>query len=96
MNIVKMIRGCIDDFVIKLEAVTERLEAENELASLTSFDIVWALKPTLQDLSSCTGKCYMDYLEEAKQMVLNGTELSDVFYHFDMLLYHAEEGERHE
>ncbi len=96
MNIVKMIQGCIDDLTIKLETVKERMEVENELAALTSFDIVWALKPVLLDLSSHTKKPYMDYLEEVKEMILEGKEVADVFYHYDMLLYRLEEGERHE
>ena len=96
MNIVKKIRGYIDDFRIKLETVSETLEAENELDALMGCDFFYVFKPVLKDLSSCTGKPYGDYLEEVKGMILNGTELVDVLYHFDMLLYHAEEGERHE
>ena len=95
MNFVKMIRGCIDDFRIKLETMPETLEAENELNALVDCDFFFVLKPVLKDLSAHTGKPYMDYLEDAKQMILNGTKLSDVLYHYDMLLYRAEEGERH-
>lgn len=96
MNIVKKISGFIDDFVIKLESVTETLEAEDEFASLASYDFLCVLKPVLKDLSCYTNKSYGDYLEEAKQMILSGTRPSDVLYHFDMLLYDAEEGDRHE
>lgn len=96
MNIVKMIGGYIDDFRIKLEIATETIEAENELASVSSFDFVFVFKSVAENLSRYTGKPYMDYLEEAKQMILSGTGLSDVLYHFDMLLYDAEEGEKHE
>jgi len=95
MNIVKKLRGCIDDFRIKLETVSETLEAENEFAALAGADFLCCVKPVLKDLSNCTGKPYGDYLEEAKEMLLSGTGLPDVLYHFDMLLYDAEEGERH-
>lgn len=94
MNIVKKICGCIDDFRIKLESATDAMEAENELASLASYDFVSCIKPVLKELSEHTGKHYGDYLEETKQMILSGTGLSDVLYHYDMLL-DAEEGEKH-
>lgn len=96
MNIVKKIRGCIDDFRIKLETVAEDLEAENELAALAGYDFLCCIKPVLKDLSACTGKSYGDYLEECKQVLLSGTGFADTLYHFDMLLYDAEEGGRHE
>ena len=96
MNIVKKICGCIDDFRIKLESVSETMEAENELAALASFDFLFCIKPVLKDLSKYTGKPYGDYLEEAKQMILSDTGLSDVLYHFDMLLCDAEEGDGRE
>lgn len=96
MNIVKMIRCCIDDFRIKLETMPETLEAENELNALVDCDFFFVLKPVLKDLSTYTGKPYMDYLEEAKEMILEGKEVADVFYHYDMLLYDAEEGDRNE
>lgn len=96
MNIVKKIRGCIDDFRIKLESVSDTLEAENELAALASYDFLCCIKPVMKELSEHTGKPYGDYLEEAKQMILSGTNLPDTLYHFDMMLCDAEEGDRHE
>lgn len=95
MNIVKKIRGSIDDFRIKLETATDDFEAENEFAALASYDFLCVLKPVLKGLSYYTGKPYGDYLEEAKQMILSDTGLPEVLYHFDMLL-DAKEGERHE
>ena len=96
MNIVKKIRGYIDDLKITLETATELLEAENELCALVGSDFMYCIKPVLKDLSEYTGKPYGDYLEEAKQMILSDTGLSDVLYHFDMLLCDAEEGDGRE
>ena len=70
----------------KLNGITDMLEAENAIACLTSRCFVDALKPTLKELSEWTTRPYKGYLEEAKDMILQGNEEADVLNYFYMKL----------
>lgn len=70
----------------KLNGITDVLEAENDLARLTSRGFVDALKPTLKELSSWTPRPYRGYLEEAKDMILQGNGELYTLDHFDIEL----------
>ena len=70
----------------KLNSITDVLEAENDLAYLTSRRFVQVLKPTLKELSSWTTRPYKGYLEEAKDMILQGNGEMYTMDHFDIEL----------
>lgn len=78
----------LDGFVNgALKTMTEVLEAENALAAVSNYDLVRALRPVAQDLSELTGKRYIDIFDQAKGMILEGKDIPDVLWHFDMMLY---------
>lgn len=77
-----------------LKTLHEITEAENDLAAVSSYDLVHALRPVAQELYEWTGVRYVDRLDQAKKMILEGKEIPDVLYHFDMMLYDLKEGKR--
>ena len=68
-----------------LKTMTEIAEAENALAAASSYDLVHALRPVVQELSEWTGKRCVDYLDQAKEMILEGKDQADVLWHFDSM-----------
>lgn len=70
--------------------MAEVLESENELAKFSSMDFVTVLRPVLRELSSMEvepfSDVYKSYLDDAKLLVLEGWELSDVLNYYDMRL----------
>ena len=69
-----------------LKTMSEIAEAENALAAVSSYDLVHAMRPVAQELSEWTGKRYVDYLDQAKKMILEGKDQADVLWHFDSML----------
>lgn len=69
-----------------LKTMSEIAESENDLAAVSSYDLVHAMRPVAQELSEWTGKCYVDYLKLAKEMILEGKDQADVLWYFDDLL----------
>lgn len=69
-----------------LKAATENVKAENELAAVSSYDLVHALRPVVKELCEWTGKRYDEYLELAKEMILAGKDQADVLWHFSSML----------
>ena len=70
--------------------MAEILESENELAKFSSMDFVTVLRPVLRELSSMKVEpfsvAYKSYLDDAKLLVLEGWDLSDVLNYYDMRL----------
>lgn len=77
-----------------LKTATEIMEHENALAAAGNYDIVWALRPVARELSELTGDRYIDYLDQAREMLLQGKDRADVLYHFDMMLYDMKQGKK--
>lgn len=77
-----------------LKTMTEIMEAENALAAAGNYDIMWALRPVAQELSELTGKRYIDILDQANGMLLEGKDIPDVLCHFDMMLYDLKHGRK--
>ena len=77
-----------------LKTMTEVLEAENALAAVSNYDLVHALRPVARDLSELTGKRYVDILDQAKGMLLEGKDIPDVLHHFDWMLYDLKHGRK--
>lgn len=69
-----------------LKTMTEIAEAENALAAVSSYDLVHALRPVAKELSEWTGKRYVEYLDQAQKMILEGKDQADVLWHFDSML----------
>lgn len=69
-----------------LKVATENLEAENSLAAVSNYDFVLVLRPVASELSEWTGKRYIDYLDQANEMLLEGKDQADVLWHFDSML----------
>lgn len=76
------------DVESRLEAEAQRLEAENELASVAThgFAFVRAFSVIAQKLSEATGKTYSYYLEQAKELLSAGKHDADVLWLFDSML----------
>ena len=77
-------------FSFQLSVMNEELEAENELAAVSNYAFVRALRPVAGELSELSYRTYISYLAEAKEMILSGKEMSAVLYHFDKLLQECE------
>jgi hypothetical protein len=69
-----------------LKTMSEIAEAENALSAVAGYDLVHALRPVAQELSEWTGKRYVDYLDQARKMILEGKDQADVLWHFDSML----------
>ena len=77
-----------------LKTMTEIAEAENALAAFSNYDLVHALRPVAQELSELTVHRYVDILDQAKGMILEGKDIPDVLHHFDMMLYDLKYGRK--
>lgn len=85
----------LDGFVNgALKTMSEVAEAENALAAVSNYDLVHALRPVAQDLSELTVYRYVDILDQAKGMILEGKDIPDVLWHFDMMLYDLKHGRK--
>ena len=77
-----------------LKTATEIMEHESALATAGNYDIVWVLRPVAQELSELTGNRYIDYLDQAREMLIQGKDMAYVLYHFDMMLYDMKQGRK--
>lgn len=77
-----------------LKTITEIAEAENALAAVSDYDVVFALHPVAKELSELTGKRYIDILDQARGMILEGNEIPDVLRHFDIMLDDLKNGKK--
>ena len=85
----------LDGFVNgALKTMTEVLEAENALAAVANDYLVRALRPVASELSELTGNLYVDILDQAKEMFLEGKNTPDVLWHFNMMLYNLKHGRK--
>ena len=76
------------------EALRETKEAENALAAVSNYDVVFVLRPVAKELSEFTVHRYVDILYQARGMLLDGEEIPDVLCHFDMMLYNLKQGRK--
>lgn len=65
----------------------EIMRHENALAVVGNYDVVFALRPVAKELSQLTGNTYVNYLDKAKEMLLEGNDIREVLYHFDIMLH---------
>lgn len=79
---------------VALKTMTEIVEAENALAAVSNCDLVHALRPVAQELSELTEKRYIDILDQAKGLILEGKDIPDVLWHFDRMLYDLKYGRK--
>lgn len=77
-----------------LKTMTEILEAENALAAVANYDLVHALRPVARDLSELTGSRYIDIFDQAKEMIVEGKDIPDVLWNFEMMLYDLKHGRK--
>lgn len=77
-----------------LKTMSEIAEAENALAAVSNYDVVFVLRPVAQELSELTGNRYIDILDQAKEMLLEAKDIPDVLRHFDMMLYDLKHGRK--
>lgn len=77
-----------------LKTINEISVAENTLAAVANYDLVYALRPVAQELSERTGNRYVDIFDQAKKMVLEGKDIPDVLCHFDRMLYDLKHGRK--
>lgn len=88
---VKAIGGFVNGGLITM---TEIAEAENALAAVSNYDVVFVLRPVAKELSELTVHRYVDILDQAKRMILEGKDIPDVLCHFDMMLYDLKHGRK--
>ena len=77
-----------------LKTATEIMEHENALAAVSNYDLVLVLRPVAQELSELTVHRYVDILDQAREMILEGKDIPDVLCHFDMMLYDLKHGRK--
>lgn len=85
-DIEKQLKELSASFDKWLEKWSERWEAENSLASISSYDFVCALRPVAEKISEQTGRLYCDILTDAKKRVLAGQDIAEILWHFDSQL----------
>lgn len=84
-----------DNLVIGMtQGMLEIAEAENALAAVSNYDLVFVLRPVAKELSELTGKRYIDILDQARGMILEGREIPDVLWHFDIMLNDLKHGRK--
>lgn len=88
---VKALGGFVDGGLITM---TEIAEAENALAAVSNHDLVFVLRPVAKELSELTVYRYVDILDQAREMILEGKDIPDVLCHFDMMLYDLKYGRK--
>lgn len=69
----------------------EIMEHENALAVAGNYDVVFALRPVAKELSQLTGNTYVNYLDRAKEMLLEGKDIPEVLCYFDVMLHELKE-----
>lgn len=81
-----------------LKTAAKVAEAENDLAAVSSYDLVHALRPVAWELSRMfmqpNSDTYVDTFHQAKRMILEGKDIPDVLHHFDMKLYDLKYGRK--
>lgn len=82
-SLIKRVPHCIGKGLSNLTYV---LELENKLMGYTSSNFLFAIKPTLKELSSWTSRPYAGYLNEAIDMILEGRGEIETMQHFDIEL----------
>lgn len=75
------------DFCHAVEDFANVAEAENRLAAVSSGAFLRVFTKDAKELSELTGNRYIDYLEQAREMLLEGQSESDVLFHFDCILF---------
>lgn len=85
--VVELIKDMHSDWCRKLELWNETLATENEVMKLSNWAFLDAFKQVGTELSEITGIPYLEYLNKAKEMLLQGISKQDVMYHFDCIWY---------
>ncbi len=85
--VVEFIKDTHLTFCKKLESWVEILTVENEVMKLSNSTFLDAFKQVATELSEITGIPYLEYLNEAKKMLLQGGSIQDVMYHFDCIWF---------
>ena len=86
-------------FASMTEAINEYTkicEADNQLASVSSYDFVWAFKDTAMAICECrttpNTETYISLCDEAMKRLISGDEQADVLCYFDLLLEKERKG----
>lgn len=87
---IKFLKAAHFDFQNGLEAMAKNAEAENRLGAFAGWSFVRVFSYDAKRLSELTGKRYIDYLEQAREMLLEGQSKSDVLFHFDCMIFKME------
>lgn len=69
-----------------LEQQSQKAEAENRLASVSSWKFVRCFEPVAKEICEWSTKQYCDLCEEARERLLSGEEVADVLRFFDVKL----------
>lgn len=89
-----------DQYAEALNEITEILEAENILASVSNYDFVLEFRLIAKQIAESQVKpykeTYLSLCHEACEMLCSGVEQSDVLWHFEKQLYPKKEVQRNE
>lgn len=69
-----------------LVGFNEKVQAENRLATFSSWGFVRVFGGVAAELSKIESNSYVFYLEEAEKMLLKGEDPADVLWHFEKRL----------
>ena len=78
------------DFLTAVEVIVKNADAENRLGAVAGWPFVRVFSYDAKRLSELTGKPYIHYLEQAREMLLEGQNESDVLFHFDCMIFKME------
>lgn len=80
----------LDDFRELTKSYEDTLKAENRLAEVSNWRFVRCFSRTAKALAESTRYTYLDYLEQARELFLEGKDEQEVLWHFDRILYGIE------
>jgi hypothetical protein len=83
---IKYIKNMGFNVVNSCKEFADIIEAETNLLDVSNNGFVFVFKSVAKELSERTGKTYVEYLEEAKEMFLSGKTSAEVLYHYDLML----------
>ena len=74
-----------NSYLQKIDSWCEIANIENDVRKLSSRTFLDAFKPVAHEISEITGIPYLDYLNKAKEMLLQGVGIQDTMYYFDCI-----------
>jgi hypothetical protein len=81
----ELIKDIHNSYLQKIDSWCEIVSIENEVRALSNSTFLDAFKQVAHEISEMTGIPYLTYLNESKEMLLQGVSIQDTMYYFDSI-----------